>query len=425
MKFIPYWLDTAPTLPDEPNPRVDAKADVAIIGGGLTGLSAALALAAKGASVTLLEQGEVGSSASGRNGGMCTPGLAISFSQGVAQFGPERAARYLKAYNDAIDTVERLVNEEGIDCDFKRVGKLNLAYKPSHYERLARNHELMAKHAGQETILVPKAEIRNEVGSDYYHGAMVDPLGAGLHVGRFVRGLAASARARGARIHQNTPVTNIRRLDGHKHELETPNGTIRADQVLLATGSKTGRPFPFFRQRIVPVGSYIIATEPLSEEVCNELMPTRRMASDSKNLLFYFRITPDNRLLFGGRARFTSADPQADQTSGRILEKAMREVFPQLARTRIDYCWGGLVDATADKMPRAGVREGLYYTMGYSGHGVQMSTHMGAQMARVMSGEHEANVWHDMDWPGIPGHATLPITLPIVGAYYRFKDMVS
>lgn len=424
MKSVPYWLDTAPPFEDGALEPVSGYADAAVIGAGLTGLSAAIALARKGASVVVFEKGQVGCSASGRNGGMCTPGMVMDFSRAVERFGVPRAKEMYLSYNAAIDLVEKLIVEEGIDCDFKRSGKLTLASKPQHYDRLARRRDALAKHLDYETILVPRSDIRSEIGSECYHGGLVDTQGAGFHVGKFVRGLAHVAHALGVRIHEETPVTNLRRIGGFEHEVTTPKGSVRAAKVLLATGSTTGAPFRWFQRRIVPVGSFIIVTRPLSQAVADEILPTRRMASDSMNIGHYFRITPDNRLLFGGRARFAMSNADSDLKSGRVLERDMAAVLPQLRGTPIDYCWGGLVDMTADRLPRAGERDGLFYAMGYSGHGTQMSTYMGARMAEVMDGKAEANVWRGSPWPAIPGHFGPPWFLPLVGAYYRFKDFV-
>ena len=228
----------------------------------------------------------------------------------------------------------------------------------------------------------------------------------------------------GVTIHEKAPVQHLRRLEGTAHEVVTPRGSIRADRVLIATSGYTRRPFRWQQVRIAPVGSFIVVTEPLGEEICDHLMPTRRMASDSKNLLYYFRITPDHRLLFGGRARFAMSNPQSDEKSGRILEQAMLEVFPQLRGTRIDYCWGGLVDMSLDRMVHAGEHDGVFYSLGYSGHGVQMATHMGKQMAEVLSGNPEANPWGDLSFKRIPGHVGPPWFLPFAGAYYKFQDLI-
>jgi len=172
----------------------------------------------------------------------------------------------------------------------------------------------------------------------------------------------------------------------------------------------------------VPVGSFIVATEPLPPALADRIMPARRTATTTRIIGNYFRMAPDDRLIFGGRARFAMSNPQSDQRSGRILEAGMRAIFPELTKTRIDYCWGGLVDMTADRFPRAGEHDGLFYAMGYSGHGVQMSVHMGRQMARVMGGDPAANPLRDLDWPAIRGHYGRPWFLPVVGLWYRFQD---
>ena len=312
----------------------------------------------------------------------------------------------------------------GIDCDFKRVGKLKLAAKPEHYEKLARSQELLAREVDPDTRMVPREDLRTEVGSDRYFGGLLFEKSAGMHVGKFGQGLAEAAARHGALIYENNPVMGLRRLAGQAHEVRTPNGSVRARQVLLATGTSAVGPLGWFRRRIVPVGAFIIVTEPLPVELLDRLTPRRRMTTDTKNFVNYFRVTPDNRLLFGGRARFAAANPKSDAKSGAILRKSLGEVFPDLADARIDYCWGGMVDMTRDRLPRAGERNGLFYSMGYSGHGTHMSTYMGAIMVEVLDGKAHLNPWRDFDWPAIPGHFGKPWFLPIVGAYYRYQDFI-
>ena len=424
MKYTPYWLDTSPAGPDRSGTEVGGDVDVAVVGAGLTGVSAALHLARKGAKVAVFERETVAWGASGRNGGMATPGLAIGFRDAIARYGFPTASTLYLTYYDAIDAIEKLVGEEGIDCDFARTGKMNLASKPAHLDGLRKTHDVLAERLGYETQMVPKSELHTEIGSDAYHGAMIDPKGAGLHVGKFTRGLAEAAARTGVQIHEKAPVQSVERLGGTRHRVITPRGSVQADQVLVATSGYTNRPFRWLQLRIVPVGSFIIVTEPLGKEVCDQLLPKRRMASDSKNLLYYFRITPDHRLLFGGRARFAMSDPKTDEKSGPILRKAMLSVFPQLAEARVDYCWGGQVDMTLDRLVHAGEHDGLFYSVGYSGHGVQMATYMGKQMAEYMNGVPEANPWRDITFKRIPGHVGPPWFLPFAGAYYKFQDII-
>lgn len=424
MKLGSYWLDTAEPGADYRRNDVPAHADVAVIGAGLTGLSTALHVARAGASVVLLEEHTIGWGASGRNGGMATTGLAISFPTAVRRYGPERARDMFLAYNDAIDTIEDLVTTEGIDCAFERTGKLTLACKPSHYTGFERSAELISKYTGQDVTLIPPQDIRDEIGSSFYHGAMVDPLGAGVHVGKLVHGLARAAAANGVSIHEGCKVTAMTKRDGYQHDIQTARGVVRADQVVVATSGYTGGLTPWLRRRIVPIGSFIIVTEPLPQHVVDELLPRKRVAADSKHLLYYFRITPDNRLLFGGRARFAMSNSGSDIKSGQILKRAMTKVYPQLADVGIDYCWGGLVDMSVDQMVHAGEQDGLYYSVGYSGHGVQMATHMGKVLSHIVTGDTTANPWRDLTFLPVPGHFGPPWFLPPAGAFFRVLDLV-
>jgi glycine/D-amino acid oxidase-like deaminating enzyme len=420
-----YWLDTAPRFAGGATGVVEGRADVAIVGGGFTGLSAALALARRGASVVVLEAGPIAGQASGRNGGQCNNGLAHDYGALSASIGKARAQAYYRAYCAAVDTVERLVAEEAIDCAFNRCGRIKLAAKPKHYDKLAAAYELLAAEVDPDVVLVPPERIRDEVGSDAFHGGLIQTTSAQMHVGKFGVGLAEGAARAGAHIHERAPVTGLERLPGGGWRVSTSKGQLRATQVLVATGGASPEaPFGWFRRRIVSVGSFIIATEPLDDTLLDRLVPARRNYVTSRNIGNYFRISPDNRLIFGGRARFALSDPQSDLKSGRILEATMRQMFPELRDTRVDYCWGGTVDLTADRLPRAGEHDGLFYAMGYSGHGVQMSVHMGLAMAEVLDGKPQANPWGDLDWPSVPGHFGKPWFLPFVGAYYRIQDMI-
>lgn len=424
MKLIPYWHDTAPVFSGTEKGPVEGDYDVAVVGGGFTGLSASLALAKKGARVILLEAGRLGGCASGRNGGMCNNGFAQDYAGMVGRLGADVAKRLYQSFNSAVDTVEQIVRDEAIDCDFKRVGKLKMAAKPAHYDKLARSQELMAQGADPDAYMVSRQDMPSEVGTDRYFGGLIFPRSAAMHMGKFVHGLASAAARHGVRLHEDSPVTGMKRLNGHAHRLSTPSGDVTARQVLLATGTSAVGPLSYFRRRIVPVGAFLIVTEPLSQVRLDSLLPHRRNATDTRNFVSYFRVTPDNRLLFGGRARFARSNPRSDVKSGTILQKSMVDIFPGLSDARIDYCWGGMVDMTADRLPRAGEHDGLFYSMGYSGHGTQMSTHMGQIMAEVMDGNPAANPWGDFAWPAIPGHFGPTWFLPFVGAYYKLQDIL-
>lgn len=426
-KMGSYWLDTATPRGDYSQEPLPKEVDVAVVGGGFTGLSTAYHAARAGKSVAVLEANTLVWGASGRNGGMATTGLAIGFRDALKRYGEQRAVAYFKEYNRAIDLIEQLVTEHDLDVDYARCGKMNLAAKESHWEGMQKTGEARKRLVDQPVKLVSRADIRSEIGSDAYHGAMVDPLGAGLHVAQFGHELGRLAVESGATIHERAEVTGLtRRGSGTSHDLRTTRGDIRAGAVVLGTSGYTGRPFGWNQRRLIPVGSFIIVTEPLPQEVVDDILPNRRMASDSKNFIHYFRITPDNRLLFGGRARFALSDPSQDRASGEILKKAMHRIFPQTRDARIDYMWGGLVDISMDQMVHAGVHDGIHYSVGYSGHGVQMATWMGKVMAEVVSGRPGANVWGDLKNPWIPGYFGNPwLHLRVGGAYYGLQDRLS
>ena len=423
MQFKSYWHDTAPRFADQSAAPIDGHYDVAVIGGGFTGLGAARQLAKAGAKVVVLEANTVGSGASGRNGGHLNNGIAHSFIAAKAELGVERAKALYRAFDDAVDTVERIVKEEAIDCNFRRAGKLKLASKPQHFEAIARNFEALHAEVDPDTALLSAADLKSEIGSPF-HGAMLSKKSAMMHMGRYVAGLATSATRHGAVIHENTAVTD-RKQAGGRHELTTSRGRISADNVLVATGAYTTPDFSYFRRRIISVGSFIIATRPLSDAEITATMPGNRTCVTSMNIGNYFRLSPDNRLIFGGRARFSAtSDQRSDARSGQILRAGLAAIFPQLAKVEIDYCWGGLVDMTKDRFPRAGYHDGVWYAMGYSGHGAQLSTHLGMILADAMLGRKDRNPLKGLEWPSIPGYSGKPWFLPMVGLYYKALDRI-
>jgi glycine/D-amino acid oxidase-like deaminating enzyme len=422
MKLDSYWLDTAPACRSVSEGPVEGNVDVAVIGGGFTGLSAALALAKRGASAAVLDAGRMGGGASGRNGGQCNTGVAQDYVALYAQLGAERARGCYRAYASAVETVERLIRDEQIDCDYLASGKLKLAAKPHHLEHLEKTAELIRREVDPDVELIGRDRIRSEVGSDSFYGGLLQKHGGQMHMGKFAVGLANAAARNGARLFENASVTSIEK-DGGAYRVVSARGELRAKQVLIATGPSRHGPFGWYRRRLAPVGSFIVVTEPLPAAELARLLPERRSYTTSRLMHNYFRVTPDARLLFGGRARFTASEQPSDAKSGRILQANLVQMFPTLADARIDYCWGGLVDITADRLPRAGQHDGIYFSMGYSGHGTQMSTHMGQVMADVIGGNAAANPWRDFDWPAIPGHTGKPWFLPLVGTYYRIKDV--
>jgi glycine/D-amino acid oxidase-like deaminating enzyme len=423
MDETPYWWTTVPPPAAAEQRPLPARVDVAVIGGGYTGLSAARRLARAGVSALVLEKETIGWGASSRNGGQVLTGLKIGASGLVRRYGRDAARALFGASIAAIEHLERLIEAESIACDYARTGHLDAAWRPSHFEALKREQELLAREFGHSVRIVPRAEQRAELESDAYHGLAVDDRSGSLNPARYARGLAAAAARAGAELRERTAVLQLSRSKGG-WIVRTANGSLEARDVLVGTNGYTDAALPRLRRRVVPVGSYIIATRPLPEERAATLIPRRRVVFDTKNFLFYFRVLPDRRLLFGGRAQFTPATPASTRRAAAILRKGMAAVFPQLADAEIEHAWSGNVCFAPDLLPHAGRMDGVHYALGYAGHGVAMATWLGHAVAGAILGEAAPNPFADLPFPAIPLYAGRPWFLPLVGLYYGLLDRV-
>jgi glycine/D-amino acid oxidase-like deaminating enzyme len=330
-----------------------------------------------------------------------------------------------RAYDDSIDMIEAIIEEEKIACSFRRGGKLKLASKPSHVKGMQAMCEEDRREVDPSAEWLSRQDLRNELGSDAFHGAVLYPKSAMMHMGCYANGMAEAAHRHGAMIWEHNPVTARERVPGG-WRLTTPTGKLTARQVILATDAYTTETFGYFRRRILPIASFIIVTRPLTSDEVAATLPGNRNYTNSLNIANYFRLTPDNRILFGGRARFSAASNQkTDVSSGQLLRKQMVGMFPQLANVAIDYCWGGLVGCTPDRYPRAGSADGVIYGLGYSGSGAQISTLIGNALADVAMGRKDTNPLEGMALNAVPMHTGKPWFLPIVGTYYRLKDALA
>lgn len=420
-----FWQTTATPF-ESSTLHLPRRVDVAVIGGGYTGLSAARALALRGARVAVLEAMHVGWGASSRNGGQVLTGMKKGVGTLTAHYGLEQTQRWFELSLRAIDLVEQIVREEGIECDFVRSGHLEAAAKPSHYAAFQQEAERLERDFNHKVRVLSRADMPQELNSPRYHGVLVDELSAGLNPARYVQGLARAAERAGAQIFERTRVEQLTR-EGDGFLVKTSLGSLLADHVLAATNGYIDSALPAIRRRVIPVGSYIIATEQLPEAVASGLIPKGRMVFDTKNFLYYFRLTADKRLIFGGRATFSPPDQHTLPRSTRALSKGMLEVFPQLKRTRVEYSWGGTLGFTFDIMPHAGQLNGIHYALGYAGHGVAIATYLGSQMAAVISGERGANPFATLGFPRAPLglYNGNPWFMPFAGLWYRFLDLVS
>jgi glycine/D-amino acid oxidase-like deaminating enzyme len=424
-----YWLTTV-KMPASAAQALPSSADVAIIGAGFTGLSAAVALAKRGARVVVLESEAIGWGASSRNAGMVLTGLKLGVNKLISTYGRELTRRMYAASLETIDLVERIVKEENIACDFSRTGHLEVACKPAHFDDYARQADVIAREFNHQLRVVPRDQLSGEIGSDIYYGGMVDEVSAGLNPARYVAGLATTAVRAGAQICERTRLQNIQheaRGGAPGFMLNTSRGVIWARDVLVGTSGYTGAATPALRKKIIPIGSFIIATEVLSEALARKLSPRNRQIYDSKNYLYYYRITPDRRMLFGGRAAFFPETDQTIRKSAEILRTGMIDVYPQLSNSKVEYVWGGTLDFCFDIMPHAGQMDGIYFAVGYAGHGVAMATYQGQKMAEWIDKGKTDNPFAEIPFPGAPLglYNGKPWFLPFAGAYYKVLDWVS
>jgi glycine/D-amino acid oxidase-like deaminating enzyme len=424
-----YWLTTA-TMPAATAGAIPNSADVAVLGAGFTGLSAARTLAKRGAKAVVLESNSIGWGASSRNGGMVLTGLKLSPQTLAKRYGMGLTRQMYATSLASIDFVEQVIREESIDCDFSRGGHLEVASKQSHFASYARSVELIAKEFQHELRIIPRTQLKDEIGSSIYFGGIVDETSAGVNPARYVGGLATAALRAGAMVFENAGVQQIERTTRGADAgfaVRTGHSSIFVREVLVATSGYTTAVTRALQRKIIPVGSFIITTGRLGDSVARELSPRNRMIFDSKHYLHYYRLTPDNRMLFGGRAAFF---PETRNTIGRsaeILRRDMVQVFPQLRDTPIEHAWGGTLDFCFDTMPHAGVADDIHFALGYAGHGVAMATYLGAKMAERICGSREEIPYATIPFPGAPlgMYNGRPWFLPFAGAYYKVLDWIS
>jgi len=420
-----YWHTTV-KMPDDSNlAPIPKRVDVAIIGGGYTGLSAALTLAKRNINVVVLEAETIGWGASSRNGGMTLTGLKVPMQTIIKNYGRETAKELFQYSLDSVDTVEQIIKEENIDCGFARTGQLLLANKPKHYEILKEEVDFMAQEFNHKVRLVSPSELRNEIGSDIFHGALVDDVSGGLNPAQYVTGLANAAEKAGAMLCARARVDRLGRGE-NRFVLETERGPLSAESVFVATSGYTGNVTKKLQRKIIPIGSFIIATERLSDELAHELSPNNRMIFDFKHYLNYFRLW-DNRMVFGGRAAFFPETANTIKRSAEILQREMVQVYPQLKNVKVEYVWGGTLDFAFDMMTHVGELDGINYSLGYAGHGVAMATLMGKTMAEAMlSGDVKNHPFARFNFPNAPLglYDGRPWFLPFAGLWHKILDLI-
>lgn len=398
-KDAPYWWESAPRpkLPDSTLPK---HVDVLVVGSGYTGLNAALQTARAGRSTLVVEAEACGHGCSSRNGGQIGTSFKPSLKRLERKFGKKASIEMIQEGHRALRYLKRLIAEEGIECDLSSCGRFLASHNRKAHEKLARDYARLPPEIAIEHHMIPPAELHGEIGSDLFYGGCVLPEHGSIHPGKYHLELLRLATQSGATVIDRCPVTSIDR-DGKAFRVQTRNGAVSARDVVLATNGYTGEQFPWHSRRLLPIGSFQIATEPLPPERIDALVPKRRVISDTRLIGNYFRLSPDHaRLIFGGRVTFTEAE---SESGIHALHQQMLQVYPQLEGLRISHSWVGYVAYTIDVSPHIGQRDGVHYAMGYCGSGITLASYFGMRTGQKVLGSEQGDTGLDaIEFPTMP-----------------------
>ncbi len=419
LKQTPLWRETAPREGDS-GATLPRSADIVIIGAGYTGLSCALALARAGRSVTVIDSGAPGFGASSRSGGMVGHGHRLSYAKLEARYGAPKAKAILREGVAAFDFTIALIERERIDAKFARVGRFRGCATASDYEANAREAERLRSEIGVPCEVVPRAEQHREVASDVYQGGVVFPTHGGLHPGLFHAGLLDVARQAGATVIGHMPAL---RIDGTKgaRRVATARGVVTASEIVVATNGYTPRSIGPLARRLLPIPSFLIATEPVGANRVRAAIPNGRMIVETRSKHLYFRPSPDGqRIILGGRA---ALHPIALNEAARWLQRELGTILPDLATVQVTHCWTGNVAFTLRELPGIGRHNGIWHALGCNGSGVALMPYLGNKLAQKITGAADGTTaFDDLPLRPIPLYWGDPWFRPLMTAWYRLTD---
>lgn len=424
MHGLSLWAATANERSRRASLQGTCETDVVIIGAGYTGLSVAYHALQLGVKAIVVEQEEAGWGASGRNAGMILPGYKEYMMTLARKHGLEAAKDMFSLSLDSIELVKKVVADNRIACDFAQTGHLVAATKPKHMDSLRQEQEFLQKHFQYRTSILTKETIQQELDSPFFsHGGLVDEHSCSFHPLNYALGLADAVEAAGGVIYERSQVLSIDRTP-QQVTVKTKQGAIKAKHLVIATNGYTNDLFKKLTRSVYPIASYMVATEPLSPGLAAELIGRNRMIFDTKNFIYYFRLTPDRRLVFGGKDKFTGVETA--QTYDEVREDLVK-VFPQLQDTRIDYKWGGLFGITYDMLPYIGqLEDGTHFSIGCAGHGAAITTMLGKIIARNIAGDNPIKSrLEDIPIKELPFHGQRAVVLSVLEVYYKLLDIIA
>ena len=414
-----YWTDGMAPL-RETHDKIAAEVDVVIIGSGYTGMHAAIVAASTGKTTQVLEARTLGWGCSTRNGGQISSSVKPTLAQLTKRFGFDRAWAIRAEGQNSLNWIDSFITSNKIDCHFARNGRFHCAHTPQHFDRLVSEARRLENEENIPSKIILREEQHHELGTEAYFGGVVYPQHASVHPAKYYAGLLQVASSQGARVTANCPALDIQR-SGSKYFVNTPKGTIKTRKVVVATNGYSGKLMPWVQRRVIPIGSYIIATNPLPKSLMDRIFPTNRVISDSCKVIYYYRPSPDRtRVLFGGRVSANETNPKV---SGPRLQKDLCRIFPELQGFGLSHSWSGTVAYSFDELMHIGQHQGIHYALGYCGSGVGMASYLGMRLGQqVMEMSEGKTAFDEIPFPTRPLYRGKPWFLPAVVGWYRWLD---
>ncbi len=421
-KQTPYWWDETPR-PILEHSDPPARADVVIIGAGYTGVCAAMEVARAGRHAVVIDAQDAGWGCSSRNGGLVSTSIKPGFEQLARRHGKQRAFDILAEGHSSLAWFNDFVQAEKIDCDFRVSGKFLAAHNSASFEKAAARLSNQRKGLEVKGHVVPRSEQHREVGTDSYHGGVVFEDHAGVDPAKLHQSLLERAIAAGALVVPHCPALGIEN-EGDGFLVSTAKGALRARDVIIATNGYTDGVSPWHRRRVIPIGSYMIATEPLPTELMDRLMPTHRTIGDTRKVIYYYRPSPDRRrIIFGGRVTGNETDTLK---SGPLLHRDLVQLFPELAGHKVSHTWMGFIGYTFDDLAHVGKHKGIHYSLGYCGSGVAMASYLGTRIAQQLLGKDEGKTAFDgLRFQTRPFYTGKPWFLSASVGIFRMRDRLN